>query len=133
MITNTCGIIKPDAIKDGHVGEIITMIENKKFIIKNIKLVQFTKCSAKIFYLVHKNKSFYENLCNYISSGPVIAISLFKKNAVFDFRSLIGATDPFKALDGTIRKKFSKSIEANTIHGSDSNENAKIESNFFFF
>ena len=128
----TLTMIKPDAFAEGHAGEIIKMIEDAGFKIVAIKMVNLSGEKAGQFYAVHQEKPFYKNLCNYMSSGPIIAMILKKENAIQDFRKLIGATDPSKAEEGTIRKKFAKSIEANAIHGSDSDENAKIEGDFFF-
>ncbi|MCS6967543.1 MAG: nucleoside-diphosphate kinase [Cytophagales bacterium] len=128
----TFSIIKPDAYQAGHVGAIIKMIEEAGFRIVAAKLTRLTPERAGQFYAVHKERPFYRDLCNYMSSGPILAMILEKENAVADFRKLIGATDPAKAEPGTIRKLFAKSIEANAIHGSDSDENAVIESAFFF-
>lgn len=133
MSTNaTFTMIKPDAFADGNSGAIIKIIEEKGFRVKAMKLTRLSSRKAAQFYAVHKERPFFQDLCNYMSSGPVVAIILEKENAVEDFRKLIGATDPTKAEDGTIRKLFAKSIEANAIHGSDSDENAQIEGNFFF-
>lgn len=128
----TFTMIKPDAFRDGHGGAILKMIEEAGFKPKAIKLVQLTETVAGRFYAVHKERPFYGDLCRYMSSGPILAMVLDKANAVEDFRKLIGATDPAKAEPGTIRKLFAKSIEANAVHGSDSDENAHIESRFFF-
>lgn len=125
-------MIKPDAFRDGHGGAILKMIEEAGFRLKAIKLVQLTERIAGRFYAIHKERPFYNDLCRYMSSGPIMAAVLEKTNAVEDFRKLIGATDPSKAEEGTIRKLFAKSIEANAVHGSDSDENAGIESRFFF-
>ena len=133
MIDNiTFSMIKPDAIQNGHVGEIITMIERGGFRIKALKLTQISLESAGQFYAIHKERHFYEQLCRYMSSNPVIAMILEKDNAVADFRGLIGATDPAEAAPGTIRKRFAKSIEANAIHGSDADKTALVEAKFFF-
>lgn len=128
----TLTIIKPDAVQDGHIGEIIMMVEKATFRIKAIKLTHLTQERAATFYAVHQERSFYQNLCRYMASGPILAMILEKKNAVSDFRKLIGTTDPAEAVEGTIRKKFAKSKEANAVHGSDSDENAAIEASFFF-
>jgi len=125
-------MIKPDAVAEGHSGAIIKMIEEAGFRIVAIKKAQLTAERAGQFYAVHKERPFYNGLCQYMSSGPIIPMILEKENAVADFRKLIGATDPAKAEEGTIRKAFAKSIESNAIHGSDSDENAKIEGDFFF-
>ena len=125
-------MIKPDAFADGHSGKIIQMIEAAGFSIKAMKLTKLSPAKAGLFYEIHKERPFYGDLCEYMSSGPIIAILLEKDNAVLDFRTLIGATNPADAADGTIRKLFAKSLEANAIHGSDSDENAQIEGSFFF-
>ena len=125
-------MIKPDAFCAGKTGAIIKMIEEAGFIIKAAKLYRFSKEDAGKFYEIHKERPFFNDLINYISSGSIVAMVLEKDHAVEDFRKLIGATDPAKAEEGTIRKLFAQSIEANAIHGSDSNENAKIEADFFF-
>lgn len=128
----TFTMIKPDAFADGNAGAMIKMIEEAGFSIKSMKLTKLTKERAGQFYAVHKERPFYDSLCNYMSSGAIIAMILEKDNAVEDFRKLIGATDPSKAEEGTIRKLFAKSLEANAIHGADSDENAEIEGSFFF-
>ena len=133
METNkTFTIIKPDAFKKKYSGAIIKQIEDSGFQITNMKLISLTKELAEKFYSIHKEKPFFTNLCEYMCSGPIIVMSLKKDNAVEDFRKLIGSTDPEKAEEGTIRKLYATSIEANAIHGSDSDDNAKIESDFFF-
>lgn len=128
----TFTMIKPDAFGAGNSGAITKMIEEAGFSIKAMKLTKLTPEKAGEFYAVHKERPFYKDLCAYMSSGAIIAMILEKDNAVEDFRKLIGATDPTKAAEGTIRKIFAKSIEANAIHGSDSDENAAIEGSFFF-
>lgn len=132
MSTRTFTMIKPDAVADNNSGAIIKLIEEAGFKIVALKKTLLTPERAGQFYAVHKERPFYGDLVKYMSSGPIVPIILEKENAVADFRKLIGATDPSKAEDGTIRKLFAKSIEANAIHGSDSDENAKIESDFFF-
>ncbi|MCF0057505.1 nucleoside-diphosphate kinase [Dyadobacter sp. CY356] len=133
MSTNkTFTMIKPDAVLDGNSGAIIKMIEAAGFRVVALKKTQMTPERAGEFYAVHKERPFYNDLCAYMSSGPIVPIILEKENAVADFRTLIGATNPANAEDGTIRKLFAKSIEANAIHGSDSDENAVIEGSFFF-
>jgi nucleoside-diphosphate kinase len=133
MPTNrTFTMIKPDAVKDGHSGSIIKMIEEAGFRVVALKKTQLTQELAGQFYAVHQERPFYSDLCKYMSSGPIVPMILEKENAVADFRTLIGATNPANAADGTIRKLFAKSMEANAIHGSDSDENAEIEGNFFF-
>lgn len=130
--TTTFTMIKPDAFGAGNSGAILKMIEEAGFSIKAMKLTQLTTSTAGDFYAVHRERPFYNDLVSYMSSGPIIAIVLEKDNAVEDFRKLIGATNPADAAEGTIRKIFAKSIEANAIHGSDSDENAQIEASFFF-
>ncbi len=125
-------MIKPDAVADGHSGAIIKLIEEAGFKIIALKKTLLTAERAGQFYAVHAARPFYNDLVAYMSSGPIIPMILEKDNAVADFRTLIGATDPSKAAEGTIRKLFARSIESNAIHGSDSDENAAIESNFFF-
>ena len=133
MPTNkTFTMIKPDAVLDGHTGSIIKMIEAAGFRVVALKKTQLTPELAGKFYEVHKDRPFYNDLCKYMSSGPVVPIILEKENAVTDFRTLIGATNPANAEEGTIRKLYAKSMEANAIHGSDSDENAEIEGSFFF-
>ncbi len=128
----TFTMIKPDAISAGNTGAIIKMIQEAGFRVVAMKKTHLTKELAGQFYAVHKERSFYNDLCNYMSSGPIVPMILEKANAIDDFRKLIGATDPQKAEVGTIRALFAKSIDANAIHGSDSDENAEIEGNFFF-
>jgi nucleoside-diphosphate kinase len=128
----TLTMIKPDATTAGNTGAIIKMIEEAGFRIVAMKQTMLTAEKAGEFYAVHKERPFYKDLCQFMTSGVIIPIILEKENAVEDFRKLIGATDPSKAEEGTIRKVFAKSIEANAVHGSDSDENAKIEGDFFF-
>lgn len=128
----TFTMIKPDAYLDGNAGAITKMIEEAGFRIVAMKLTKLSSEKAGQFYAVHKERPFYKDLCAYMSKGPIVAMILEKSNAVADFRKLIGATNPANAEEGTIRKKFAKSIEANAVHGSDSDENAKIEGDFFF-
>lgn len=130
--TITFSILKPDAVKDKHVGAIIQMIEQSGFGIKNLQLARFTPQTAGLFYQVHKDRPFYASMCRSMATGPIVAMVLEKENAVADFRKLIGATNPADATVGTIREKFGKSIEANAVHGSDSDETAYIEASFFF-
>ena len=131
MGNKTFTIIKPDAFGAGNSGPIIENIENAGFVIKNMRLVVLDQNRASKFYSVHKEKPFFGRLCDYMCSGPIIVMELNKENAVEDFRKLIGATNPEDAEEGTIRKLYATSIEANAIHGSDSDENAEIEINFF--
>lgn len=128
----TLTIIKPDAVANGYTGKIINHIIEAGFKIIAMKLVHLTEKEAGAFYEVHRERPFYKDLVSFMSSGPCIPMILEKENAVEDFRKLIGATDPQKAEPGTIRNLYAKSIDANAIHGSDSDENAQIESNFFF-
>jgi nucleoside-diphosphate kinase len=125
-------MIKPDAVADGHSGAILKMIEKAGFRITALKMVKLSKDQAGAFYAVHKGKPFYESLCEYMSSGHIIAALLEKENAVADFRELIGATNPEDAAEGTIRKLYAISLQRNAIHGSDSDENAELEGNFYF-
>jgi nucleoside-diphosphate kinase len=128
----TFSMIKPDAVAAGNSGAILKMIEEAGFRIVALKKYKLSEERAGQFYEVHKERPFYNDLKKYMSSGFIIPMILEKENAVADFRKLIGATNPENAEPGTIRKLFAKSIEANAIHGSDSDENAAIESNFFF-
>ncbi len=128
----TFSMIKPDAYADGNSGAILQMIEKAGFKIKALKLTQLSEQNAGKFYEVHRERPFYKDLCSYMSSGPIMALVLEKQDAVATFRKLIGATNPAQAEEGTIRKIFAKSIEANAVHGSDSDENALIEASFFF-
>ena len=130
--SKTLAIIKPGAVKNRHIGDILTKIEHSGYTIAGIKTLQLTIEEAAEFYDVHKERPFFQELIEFMSSGPVIAMILLKENAVADFRVLIGATDPAEAADGTIRKLFAESKTHNAIHGSDSDENALIESDFFF-
>ncbi|MEL7003169.1 MAG: nucleoside-diphosphate kinase [Bacteroidota bacterium] len=128
----TFTMIKPDAVGAGNTGAITKMIEEAGFKIIAMKKTKLSEERAGQFYEVHKERPFYNDLKKYMSSGPIIPMILEKDNAVADFRTLIGATNPKEAAEGTIRKLFAESIEANAIHGSDSDENAEIEGNFFF-
>ena len=132
MSNRTFTMIKPDAFSKGHSGAIIDKIIKSGFRIVALKLTRLSKEKAGEFYAVHKERPFYGELVDFMSSGPIVAAILEKDNAVEDFRKLIGATDPKKAAPGTIRALFAKSIDANAIHGSDSDANAEIEGNFFF-
>ena len=124
--------IKPDAFSSGYSGPIIEMIEKAGFKIKNMRLIRMDNDMASNFYAVHREKPFFDRLCDYMCSGPIIVMELSKENAVEDFRKLIGTTNPEDAEEGTIRKLYATSVQANAIHGSDSDENAKIEIKFFF-
>lgn len=133
MTTNrTFTMVKPDAVAEGHSGSILKIIEEAGFRIVALKMVKLSKERAGQFYAVHAERPFYSSLCNYMSSGHIIAVILEKENAVADFRKLIGATNPADAAEGTIRKLYAKSMESNAVHGSDSDENAEIEGNFYF-
>ncbi|MFT7381904.1 MAG: nucleoside-diphosphate kinase [Roseivirga sp.] len=133
MATNrTFTMIKPDAVEAGNIGGILRMIEEGGFKIVAMKYVQLSADIAGKFYEVHNARPFYGELCAYMSSAPIVAVILEKENAVADFRNLIGATNPAEAAEGTIRKIYAKSIAANAVHGSDSDENAQIEGSFFF-
>lgn len=125
-------MLKPDAVINGHIGAIIDKITGAGFKIIAMKYLRLSEQTAGKFYEVHKERPFYKDLVSYMSSGPIVAAILEKDNAVEDFRTLIGATDPSKAAPGTIRNLYAKSIDANAVHGSDSDENADIEGNFFF-
>ena len=128
----TLSIIKPDAVERNLENEIKEVFKNNGFSILKEKKIQIEKVEAEKFYKVHETKPFYNDLCNYLSSGPIVAMVLEKENAVLGNRELMGATNPKDAKDGTIRKKYGISIDKNSIHGSDSVENAKIEIDFFF-
>ena len=131
-LEKTLSIIKPDAVERNLQEEIKKNFIDNGFEIKNEKKIQISKSEAEEFYKVHQSKPFYAELCNYLSSGPIVVMVLEKNNAVIDYRKLMGATDPTKAEEGTLRKKYGISIDKNSVHGSDSIENAKIEINFFF-
>jgi len=133
MATNrTFTMIKPDAVGNGYIGAILNDITSAGFKIIAMKYTRLSKESAGAFYEVHKERPFYADLVSFMSSGPIVAAILEKENAVEDFRKLIGATNPAEAAEGTIRNKYAQSIEANAVHGSDSDENAEIEGNFYF-
>ncbi len=133
MSTNiTFTMIKPTAVLDGNAGLILDMIIKEGYKIRAMKYLKLSKCKAEAFYAVHSERPFFQDLVGYMSSGPIYAIMLEKENAVEDYRKFIGATDPSKAEEGSIRSKFGVSIQQNAVHGSDSDENAEIECNFFF-
>ena len=133
MTTNrTFTMLKPDAVQNGHIGAILAQINKAGFKIIAMKYTKLSTETAGFFYEVHKERPFYGELVEYMSSGPIVAAILEKENAVADFRKLIGATNPKDAEEGTIRKIYAESIAANAVHGSDSDENAEIEGNFFF-
>jgi len=131
-LEQTLSIIKPDAVERNLEAEINEMFQEKGFKIVKDKKIQITKSEAEQFYKVHETKPFYSDLCAYLSSGPIIVMVLEKENAVLGNRELMGATNPKDAEEGTIRKKYGISIDKNSVHGSDSVENAKIEIDFFF-
>ena len=128
----TLCIIKPDSVKKNYYGEIINMILNAGFDVKGLKMLRLSEKQAEEFYSIHKGKPFFNELINYMTSGPIIPIALEKENAVLDYRKLIGATDPAKAEVGTVRNKFGESLTFNAVHGSDSPENGEKEISFFF-
>lgn len=132
MSNKTLAIIKPDAVANGYSGAIIDIIIKAGFKIRAMRMVQLTKSSAEGFYAVHKERPFFGELVEYMTSGPCIPIALEKTNAVEDYRKIIGATDPAKADEGTIRKLYAKDIQSNAVHGSDSDDNAKKEIAHFF-
>jgi len=132
MSNRTFTMIKPDAFRNGHSGAILDRIIKEGFKIKALKMIKLSAEKAGEFYAVHKERPFYQELVNFMSSGPIIAAILEKENAVESFRTLIGATNPAQAAEGTIRKLFATSVGENAVHGSDSNENAAIEGAFFF-
>ena len=131
-IEQTLSIIKPDAVERNLIDEIKKIFTKNNLNIKEDKKIHLTKEEAAEFYKVHQSKPFYDDLCTYLSSGPIVAMVLEKENSILENRSLMGATNPKEAIEGTIRKKYGISIDKNSVHGSDSVENAKIEINFFF-
>ena len=131
-IEQTLSIIKPDAVERNLEGQIKEIFINNGFRIIEEKKIQINKSEAEKFYKVHETKPFYNELCNYLSSGPIVVMKLEKENAIFENRELMGSTNPKDAKEGTIRKKFGLSIDKNSVHGSDSLENANIELDFFF-
>ena len=128
----TLTMIKPDAVRDGHIGAILNHITEAGFRISAMKLTQLSTADAQAFYAVHAERPFFGELVEFMTSGPIVAAVLEKDNAVEDFRTLIGATNPAEAAEGTIRARFAKSIGENAVHGSDSDENAQIEGDFHF-
>ena len=133
MITNrTFTMIKPDAVENGYIGKILDMITEAGFEIKAMKYTRLSQKQAEDFYAVHAERPFYGELVSYMTSGPIVAAILEKDNAVADFRTLIGATDPAEAAEGTVRKAYAESKGRNAVHGSDSDENADIEGKFHF-
>lgn len=132
MIERTLAIIKPDAVEKGVIGEIIAMIQSAGFRILDLKLTRISEAAAGVFYEVHRERPFYGELVQYMSSGNIVPIALEKENAVEDYRQLIGSTDPLQADEGTVRKLYGASKAVNAVHGSDSPENAEKEIAFFF-
>jgi len=132
MTNRTFTMIKPDAFTNGHTGAILDQMIKAGFRIVSMKLTKLSPEKAGQFYEIHKERPFYGELVSFMSSGPIVAAILEKENAVADFRKLIGATDPAKAEEGTIRKLYATSLGENAVHGSDSDENAEIEGSFFF-
>ena len=132
MSNLTFGIIKPDAVRAGNAGKIIDRILGAGFEIRGLKLIHQTRKQAEGFYAVHAGKGFYDELCEFMSSGPCVVMALEKDNAVKSWRDLMGATNPAEAAEGTLRKDFAASIGENAVHGSDSDENAGIEISYFF-
>ncbi|QSS97181.1 nucleoside-diphosphate kinase [Psychroflexus sp. ALD_RP9] len=128
----TFTMLKPDAVEKGHIGAILNQITASGFKITAMKLTQMTTADAETFYAIHKERPFFGELVEYMTRGPIVAAVLEKENAVEDFRTLIGATNPEDAAEGTIRKKYAASISENAVHGSDSDENAEIEAAFHF-
>ena len=131
-IEQTFAIIKPDAVASGHTGQIISMIEKAGFRIRGIKMLRISKQQAEGFYEVHRDKPFFTGLVTFMTEGPVIVMVLQRESAIKHWRELMGATNPEKAAEGTIRKKFAKNIERNAVHGSDAPETAAVEISFFF-
>ena len=131
-LEQTLSIIKPDAVERNLDNEIKEIFKNKGFLILKEKKIQIDKSEAEKFYKIHETKPFYNDLCSYLSSGPIVVMVLEKENAILGNRELMGATNPIDAKEGTIRKKYGISIDKNSVHGSDSVENAKIELDFFF-
>ncbi len=132
MLERTLAIIKPDAVASKNAGKIIDMLESNGFSIIGMKKAHLTKEQAKKFYIVHKERPFYDSLTTFMSEGPIIVMVLEKENAIEDYRKLMGATNPEEAEEGTIRKMFGTNIERNAVHGSDSKESANFEIPFFF-
>lgn len=130
--TITLTIIKPDAVTNEYIGPILAKVNEAGFHIAAMRLLRLTEIQAEDFYAVHKGKPFYESLVDFMTSGPIVAAILEKENAIEEYRTLIGATDPAKAEEGTIRKLYAESFQRNAVHGSDSDENARKECDFFF-
>jgi nucleoside-diphosphate kinase len=131
-IEQTFGIIKPDAVAGGHTGKILGMIEKAGFRIRGLKMTRLSKQQAEAFYEVHRERPFYAGLVTFMTEGPVVVLVLERENAIVKWRDLMGATNPSKAAEGTIRKSFAENIERNSVHGSDAPETAAVEIPFFF-
>jgi len=131
-LERTLAIVKPDAVSRNAVGDIIGMIETKGFRLLGIKMMEITKRQAEGFYAVHAGKQFFDSLTNFMSQGPIVVMALEKTNAIKDWRELMGATNPANAAEGTVRKKWGASIEANAVHGSDAEDTARFELSYFF-
>ncbi len=131
-IEQTFGIIKPDAVAGGHTGKILSMIEKAGFRIRGMKMTRLSKQQAEAFYEVHRERPFYAGLVTFMTEGPVVVLVLERENAIVTWRELMGATNPAKAAEGTIRKSFAENIERNSVHGSDAPETAAVEIPFFF-
>jgi nucleoside-diphosphate kinase len=132
LIEQTFGIIKPDAVAGGHTGKILGMIEKAGFRIRGLKMTRLSKQQAEAFYEVHRERPFYAGLVTFMTEGPVVVLVLERENAIVKWRDLMGATNPAKAAEGTIRKSFAENIERNSVHGSDAPETAAVEIPFFF-
>ena len=132
MANTTLMMIKPDGVENGHIGNILEKVTSNGFKIKALKFTQLTRDDAEYFYAVHNDRPFFGELVAFMTRGPIVAAILEKDNAVSDFRTLIGTTNPDEAADGTIRKLYATSMGENAVHGSDSNENAAIEATFHF-
>lgn len=128
----TLAILKPDCVRKGLIGEVIRRIQEAGFTIKAMKMTRLTKATAEGFYAVHRERPFFDDLTTFMSSGPCVPVVLEKENAIEDFRKLIGATNPAEAAPGTVRNEFADSVGENIVHGSDSDENGKIETAYFF-
>jgi nucleoside-diphosphate kinase len=131
-IEQTFGIIKPDAVASGHAGKILSMIENAGFRIRGMKMIRLSKQQAEAFYEVHRERPFYGGLVTFMTEGPVVVMVLEREDAIVKWRELMGATNPEKAAEGTVRKSFAQNIERNSVHGSDAPETAAVEIPFFF-
>ena len=131
-IQQTFAIIKPDAVAGGHTGQILSMIERAGFRIRGMRMTRISRQQAEGFYDIHREKPFFTGLVNFMTEGPVVVLALERENAILHWREVMGATNPEKAAEGTIRKKFAKNIERNAVHGSDAPETAAVEIPFFF-